>query len=68
VTPAAPIRDRLDYLLGEADLGAPELHDALRAVLDVCDAYCHWSRGEDYGLVDVAGIRRAIAEKLGVES
>lgn len=29
------IRGRLDYLLGEADLGAPELHDALRAVLDV---------------------------------
>ena len=67
-----PVRARLDEMWSdtEADyVSTSELQccsDALRAVLDLCEPEDPeaWSAGE-LALVDL--IRRAIAEKLGVE-
>jgi hypothetical protein len=73
-----PIRARLDYLLGEADLGAPELHDALRAVLDLHrpepvkpHVYCVECTDDESafgGVFHPCNTVRAIAESLGVSN
>jgi hypothetical protein len=62
-----PIRTRLDEAQDEHCLPGCRMDAALRAVLDLCD----WTQHPDipvapYDFVDM--VRRAIAEKIGVES